>query len=637
MSESFGFNEELLPQGNNATSEDKGRSFGEVLADIGIGALRGYAKNGGRGALAGAILGGIEGDTEQEQQALETENAKLRNQALREQIRNSQQNYKIAQESHEENSALRKEQLANAQRTGRAQDLAFIALQDKADEEQVAKYQADYKKANDNVLKSLNMFGQSIVKNDPGYQAAEGAYIIQRALQDGNRRLAERLMSRAGWTPQKDEKGTITSLVSSDGRVIPYNNNAMQMIMQSVSERSRAGVIAAMAVGTDASTMQQFVMKNTLTSDSVKKYFARPDGNVDYGSALISYDKYIQDGIKNGTFNDWDLIGHQLSISLQAAVVDGKITQTEKALLLPQFDATLKNAGCELVLNDGNIANIEVKLANGTKVGLLKFADDLKNRDRVMSGWQGQLASNQAKKAAAALEMAQESAKLRKLNAEAVKAEGEAGLGNNGSVDETSDLDDTSKGLYNAGKEGIKEYGVSIPEVKGKSKKDLTVVFGTALTLAQQKFAETGSYSESQKTLASELDSVDWPKDKIPDLWGASGDKQEIEMLEKRNLYLRDQMNAKREKGDFRSSAGGTLPSQRRINPGDVYGMAQAAAAAVSPEDKDAFEYKRNIDRIAELRKKQQQRKQSQKQADEYRKKSKEAGQLLLKAAKNNR
>lgn len=636
MSEVIGFNEELLPGGKGAP-EEKSRGFGDVLADIGTGALRGYAQGGAKGALAGAILGGIEGDTAQEMRNLQTENEQLRNQALQEQIRNSQQNYKIAQESHEDTRNLRKQQIENSKISGQIQTLQLARAQDESDILAIQKYQKEYTTANKKVLKSLNMLGQGIIKNDSGYQAAEGAYVIYRALQDGNRQLAERLMSSAGWTPQKDEKGNISSLVSSDGRIIPYNNNTMQMIMNSVNERARAGIVAAMAVGQDAATTEQYTLKNMLTSDSVKKYFARPDGNIDYGAALISYDKYIQDGIKNGTFNDWDLIGHQLGISLQAAVVDGKITQTEKALLLPQLDATLKSAGCELILNDGNIAHIEIKLANGTKVGLLKFADDLKKRDRVMSGWQEQLASNQAKKAAAALEMAQESAKLRKLNAEAVKAEGEAGLGNNGSVDETSDLDDTSKGLYNAGKEGIKEYGVSIPEVKGKSKKDLTIVFGTALTLAQQKFAETGSYSESQKTLASELDSVDWPKDKIPDLWGASGDKQEIEMLEKRNSYLRDQMNAKREKGDFRSSADGTLPSQRRITPGDVYGMAQAAAAATSPEDKDASEYKRNIDRIAELRKKQQQRKQSQKQADEYRKKSKEAGQLLLKAAKNNR
>lgn len=620
--------EDFSPAGLNTASApaaeaENSRSFGQVLSDIAVGALEGYAKGGGRGAIAGGILGGIRGEDPARQ--IEQDNARLRNDLLKQQLQ-------FNAESHQDTRELRKEQIANARNEKKQQALQFAALQRRSDAMQIEAWAKEYDNEFQKISDSLNLFGRTLLKNDPGYQGQKAAYVIMRAAET-NPRLAQEAAARAGWNLQMDGD-KIVGLVANDGsnRSLKYDRSSMKMIMGFLNERFRNGITAAMALGQDAQNMEQFAIKNTLLDNKVKKVFTEANGNVDYGSAYEAYYKFIRNNSKD--FSDADMIGHQLNITLQAALVDGAISQQEMAVLIPQVQARFKDLGCDIIAPDGNPKNAKVKFANGTEIDILKFAQGLKERDTVMSAWRADLAKIQADKAKKAMVAAEQALKHRKLNAETVKAEQEAGIGANGAAgnaEDTANWGNEEKALYNVGQKKAQELNVKIPEIEGKNKADATLTFGVAYNQAEQVFVETGDYGKAQKKLASELEDVGWKESQIPDLFGDKAEKQQIEMLEKRNRFLRDRLNAKREKGEYKSEMVTTaeLPNATDID--------RAIPVGVRIEDADTREYKRNIDRISELRSKQFTRMKNKKQAAEYSKRYPKKAEELAKAAADRR
>lgn len=472
---------------------------------------------------------------------------------------------------------------------------------------------------------ALNFTGQAIYDNSKAVkQFIEARAIVQafnRSPEEGKYAL-----NSAGWGLEQNPDGK-EYIVSADGKLkIPADGETLNGMFADITSRMRDDIAAATARGTDALTMEQKNIQRILNLNDNVKAFSSP------GEALGAYRKFYNQVDKNGTpvYSKEAKLHHIVSGTVSLAIEDGIITEPEKAALIPLFSASLKKWGMEIAWGD-SADTTKVKLPNGGgEVSLKTFARAFAQDDVIMGDWESLVARKKAANQLQAIEVAKAQADLRYKNALAANKEKEVG-GNSGAVSETADLDDTSKGLYNAGEKGLKEYGVSIPAVEGKSKSDLTIVFGTALTLAKQKFAETGSYSDAQKTLASELDSVDWPKNEIPDLWSAAGEEQEIKMLEERNRVLRDKLNEDRKAGNFKSEMVTTADDP---GAGDID---KAIPRSVRIESKTSREYKRNIDRIGELRKKLHQREQSKKQAAEYRKKSKEAGHLLSKAAKDKR
>jgi hypothetical protein len=110
-----------------------------------------------------------------------------------------------------------------------------------------------------------------------------------------------------------------------------------------------------------------------------------------------------------------------LSRTLQGAIIDGKISQQEMQQLTPLFAMTVKKMGGEVIFGN-DVATTKVKLASGVEVPLTKFANDIAQRDTVMTEWNKHCQEIQYANALKAYKMA-------KAKAEAEKA---AGMGEEG-------------------------------------------------------------------------------------------------------------------------------------------------------------------------------------------------------------
>lgn len=619
---SNGYWEDFSPEGLNipaAAGAANERSFGDVMSDIAIGALEGLAKNGGRGALAGAILGGIRGNSDS-QEKLQYENASLQNQLLQQRLRQNEQQWQWAQEDRKENAAdrqairaERQERMGNVRTAGEIEKLRLSALRQQSWKIKREQYQKDF----DNMVKpfrdSLNITGRTMFDNDPGKKAQAEMYSIMRAADDGDIGLVTEFIRESGSIPiMKD--GKLSAIQDVNGKIIPYNRVNMDSIMQALNQRTMYGLKAAATVGRDAADMKQFSVKNIFASDEFKTAFADGNGGIDGGLAYAYYDDYVQKGIAQKRFTDADLIGHQLNICIKAALKDGTITEKEKQLLLPLFSAQLNDVNCELVLpQDGNARNAKIKFTQGPLaqtdgINIMSFGDDLAARDKIWNSMRMDLRDRIAK---------------------AQKAGTLDGVGAGGG--ETSAWSNEEKALYTAGQKTAQELGVKIPQIEGQNKEDTTLTFGVAYNQAEQVFVETGDFKEAQKKLASELEDVGWKESQIPDLFGDKAEKQQIEILEKRNRFLRNRLNDKREKGEYRSEMVTTaeLPGATDVD--------RTIPVGVRVEDADVREYKRNIDRIAELRNKQFTRMKNKMQAAEYSKRYPEKAKELAKAAASRR
>jgi hypothetical protein len=414
---------------------------------------------------------------------------------------------------------------------------------------------------------------------------------------------------------------------SKDGKFLAFNRETLSKLAEKIMPQLRNGLKAAYTLGTDAQTMDQLSTKNMLMDKKTQSVYGSPNSGVNYGQALGDYEELLE----KGGFTDLQKITHLLSRTLQAAMVDGNISQIEMQILLPQFQAYMKDMGCEVMSPDGSIGNAKVKLGNGTEMSLIKFADGLKERDVIMGQWNTLLDAKSAAKAANALKTAKEMEDLRYKKALTDKKVAEVKGVAGGEASEVSSWDTDSQALYSIGKNIIKDLNVKLPEVEGKSKDDNILAMGIAYNQAEQSFMQNGNLNEAQKVFRNTLKDNDWKDSQIPDLWEEAGEEQEIAMLENRNRDLRDVMNKQREAGEFKSEMVTTadLPDASEID--------RAIPRGVRIENKQATEYKRNIDRIGELRKKAYQRTQSKKQAAEYLKKRPEAGKRLIEAAKSNR
>lgn len=637
MSDDWSFNLPKVEHPAVEKTEDTSRGFGQVLSDFAEGAITRAAESGSIKALPLALLfGGIEGaikGSPSERQAKKEKLDREYKQTLIDQARQS-----IAHANSRENRAVESHamNMDNARLQNKTYALQLQQAQWQADVKALTAQTDIFKQGFYNQIGYNNrtFTGQHIIN---GSKELQQAFMLEAAenLYERDPEQGRRIFHKMGWDILNDGKGG-KFLRSLDGKVTQPFDTSRNRIAEAWGSKIQDAVAAA-DLFEGVQTLQQGSVRNVVTSPDIIKYFSKVDADgksqPDYVAAYSRYKNFVQNGVKGNKFTEEDLTGHMLSRTLQEALVDKKFSPEEMNVLIPQFDMYLRKFGARVEMGaDGNPANAFVILpnGNGVKQDIMSFAEGLKKNDRVMKSFEAELAAEQAAKQLKAIEVAKAQADLRYKNALAANKEKEVG-GNSGAVSETADLDDTSKGLYNAGEKGLKEYGVSIPAVEGKSKSDLTIVFGTALTLAKQKFAETGSYSDAQKTLASELDSVDWPKNEIPDLWSAAGEEQEIKMLEERNRVLRDKLNEDRKAGNFKSEMVTTADDP---GAGDID---KAIPRSVRIESKTSREYKRNIDRIGELRKKLHWREQSKKQAAEYRKKSKEAGHLLSKAAKDKR
>ncbi|MBO7329170.1 MAG: hypothetical protein J6W00_10420 [Lentisphaeria bacterium] len=128
-------------------------------------------------------------------------------------------------------------------------------------------------------------------------------------------------------------------------------------------------------------------------------------------------------------FNEQDMIVHQLSRSLQTALIDKKLSPQETQLLAPQFEMYLQKFNARVEFSpDGDINKTKIVKRSGDTVDILKFAQDMQMLDPVMKGYESFLAQRQAKANVALLAAAEADLKRREQRAKTLKAEQEAGI-----------------------------------------------------------------------------------------------------------------------------------------------------------------------------------------------------------------
>lgn len=376
-------------------TEDSSRSFGQILADAGVGVLRSVARGGGvKEAIAGGLLGAIEGD--------EVENERKRRQAreakqdilLDQQIAANEQNAKYREEDQamqKDRFAMEKERYKTTEKRNTLYDrIAGINLamaEEAAEQREIDKLGAEF----DAVSKAsagfdnMTFAGQEIFKNSPEVKAAREMYTITK-LYDQNPDMAMKVLAKSGLQWGESENGERGFYIGENRVFLPMNEKTMAAYRDKVFGAYKNALEAAQIMGTPAYSVNQASLKNILSSKSVKQIFGD-----DYAGALGTYRQYIQQGLKSGKFSSEDMAGHILSRNLTAAFEDGTLTQEEISVLAPQVATMLGKFGAEIVpAANGSIKDTKIRI-NSAEIDITKVASDLKERDVVMGGWNQQL------------------------------------------------------------------------------------------------------------------------------------------------------------------------------------------------------------------------------------------------------
>lgn len=372
-------------------TEDSSRSFGQILADAGVGVLRSVARGGGvKEAIAGGLLGAIEGD--------EVENERKRKQAreakqdvlLDQQIEANKRNAEYrAEDQAMQRKTFEREQKKyeeNKKRNDMSSRIAAINLamaEEAAEKREIDKLGAEF----DAVSKAsagfdnMTFAGQEIFKNSPEVKAAREMYTITK-LYDQNPDMAMKVLAKSGLQWGENENGERGFYIGENRVFLPMNEKTMAAYRDKVFGAYKNALEAAQIMGTPAYSVNQASLKNILNNKATQQIYGK-----DYASALGAYREYIQNGLKSGRFSSEDMAGHILSRNLTAAFEDGTLTQEEINVLAPQVATLLGKFGAEIVpAANGSIKDTKIRI-NGSEIDITKVASDLKERDVVMGGW----------------------------------------------------------------------------------------------------------------------------------------------------------------------------------------------------------------------------------------------------------
>lgn len=283
---------------------------------------------------------------------------------------------------------------------------------------------------------SLNLTGQTIVDNSPNLKALAEAQVIMQAFARGDEE-GDYQLSRAGWSRTLTEDGK-NIFTSADGKLqFDASDVGIKSVMDNVQKKLKDDIAAAYLLGGDSTDLKQFTAKYILGQPGIEQDFGS------YGQALGQYNRYVNSSNAKGQprFTKEEKLNHILATSLQAAIVDGKISQNEQAALMPLFDQTVKKFGGEVIWGN-DVAQTKIKLANGMEVPLVRFAHDTAGMDVVMTGWKEQVAEIKQKRMLATLA-------LKKAQAEVAKNQRNAGgEGESGTL--TDEVRDFHSNMYGA-------------------------------------------------------------------------------------------------------------------------------------------------------------------------------------------
>jgi hypothetical protein len=368
--------------------EKNERSFGEVVSDVTGGILSGMANNGKYGALGGGMSALFNTDQFQRQKQKEINAAKREELDIKEREQRIAHNEMAMQHAKEDRPLERKNKEIAVDNANIIRNKNLLALQNA----QELSWDNNVKKDIDffnNQLKrnvgfdDLNFPGQAIFNNAPGIQQTAEAYALLRAF-DRDPAEGMWILKNMGWGYEDDSSGGSRGIIiSPDGKMrIPANDQNIRTMMKQAIDNMKNDLRACYALGADATSIDQFAIKNVLSQGNVDKVFGS------YGSALGSYNRFLNQKTKDGkdVFSKEEKLGHSLARSLSSAILDGKISQQEQAVLTPLFAASLKKFGAEVIFGK-DVSTSKIKLQDGTEVSLVKFAQDINQRDVIMGEW----------------------------------------------------------------------------------------------------------------------------------------------------------------------------------------------------------------------------------------------------------
>jgi hypothetical protein len=619
----------MAEETNTKPREEQGRSFGQVLADWGKGALEGAANAGSiKGMLPGVVFGGLKGaiygDEDQKIKDLQTKRLELANKQLEQNIAQSAESHNLSVEGMKTVNKINALKLIDAQ--NQDDDNAFARA--KKDADGIFKRGIGY----DN----KTFLAQGIIDKNKSIQTANNLNAMYNVFQQDPEK-GKRLFARAGWRIENGKDGNY-EVTSLDGtRRMPLNQ-MMEKMSGNVLKRAREAIEAA-DLFEKTTSLDQCSIRNMITDSGVEKYFTTQgaDGkaSVDYASAYSAYKDYISANASK-VFSDEDLMGHMLSRTLQESLVDNKLTPDEMKMLMPQFAMYLEKFRASVTLpNGGDPRTAMVKLADGTQKDIMTFAKDLKERDRVARGFEQYLNEQHIKKQIAAADVAGKIAESRKKVAQAVKAENEAKGSSGQETENTENWSNTAKNYLQKGKQVADTLGVAVPEIEGKSSEESKVALGVGFSKAESEFANSGNIVEANRVFTQSLENAGWKKEDIPSLWEDQVDDAKLFRLEKEQRSILKQIedfeeNKERIKRDRDER-------KRKITPFSVMGGADMDRAEATfnftRESGLREKFEKNQEEINRLRKKKNQKIKSK----EIRKNTAEAGSRLVEYAKSNR
>jgi hypothetical protein len=508
--------------------EKKERSAGEILADAGIGMLRGAASGKGiLGILAGGALGAIEGDVEAErkqrmadlaeQQAkVDLENAKTQGTYAANEEKRKDSREKRAQKQFESGLENQREYLQIAKDEA-ARQKNNDEYKRKLDQEKAAIDAEERKKNNEERKMRMQLLanqmeeaenkhalaeadqlgrifdsnmasaygndfdfeGMSIMRNSAGYRQARELYIIMK-LYDRNPQMAQRLMKQGGWSvvPRSGPNGEEYDIVNdATGARFAFNETSMKALQENIQKNLNDGFMAGKAIGSPAGSLQQAAVRSVLTSKESQAYFG-----TQYDAAYADYRNFMQAGVQKGVFSDQDVATHVLNRTLQEAMQDGRLSNEEIAALVPQFQMSLQKFGGEIIPG-ADLKTTMVRLKDNKTITLDTLAEQLQQRDVIGARYKLHLAGM----------VEQRKAKERKAYEESLKIEGlerKAGK-NTKKVNEIASpeaefKDEEVSKLVSFGRDNAAKFNVDLPD-------DVQAAnFGMGLAAAENAYSKYG-------------------------------------------------------------------------------------------------------------------------------------------------
>lgn len=501
-------------------TDTSSREWGDILADVGVGALRGYAQNGLRGAIAGGIIGGIEGGKQAENEALAKENALLRNQALKQQIEfdKNREARAVAADQRAEQAHAQNMQQANVNYENSQMNLYL---------KQGAVYGNEFDTGMKKVIdkQGLDFESQNMFFNSSAYKEARDMWVAFK-MYDNNPDSAVALLKNVGWNVETDKDGkTWLYQTAADGKQkrLEFNDATISALRDSVSKNFMDNYGTSVALGTPAASLNQAAIKNVLNSKEVKSV---------YGDNLLDAGREYKSFLENNKFSSEEIAGHVMNRTLQSAIADRRLTQEEMTVLAPQFDLALRSFGGEITLLhvdqkpgapfssfDGSVDKALVKLKDGRTITLDTLARELNERDIVWHRWNDTMRAKAVARETAMLEKANKEMLLqnRILNNQEKKNRNAGGVGSSDTAGETP-RDPVAEMMLSAGNDFMKKYNLmnlashkigakgEHIEPNDAEKEFYVGKLGNAELLAQKAYKETGFYFQAEKAFYSVWD-----------------------------------------------------------------------------------------------------------------------------------